>query len=145
MATTEPSAQNSRRTSTGRSPRGRRVGHPARKALAGAVAMVMFGSFLPWLDTAAGTVSGVRGPGLWTFYAAMLGLAGALMPWPRIAGAHAAVLAGVAIGLPCWQVVHLIDLVGTAGWIPGPGLVLVAGGGVLAGSAAWRLVRHPAG
>lgn len=121
--------------------RGRRLPHPARKALAGAVAMVIFGSFAPWVDTAAGTVSGARGAGLWTFYAAMVGLAGVLVPGWRMAGVHAAVLAVVAVALPTWQVVHLVSLVGTDGWMPGPGLVLVFAGGVLAGSAAWRLLR----
>jgi hypothetical protein len=40
--------------------------------------------------------------------------------------------------------VHLLDLVGTAGWLPGPGLVLVLGGGVLAATASVQLFRPPA-
>lgn len=103
--------------------------------------MVVVGSFMPWVDTAVGTVSGARGPGLWTFYAAMLGLAGALVPSRRLAATQGAVLAGTAVALPTWQLVHLLGLVGLGGWVPGPGLVLVLGGGVLAGSAAWRLWR----
>lgn len=106
--------------------------------------MVLFGSFLPWVDTAVGSVSGARGPGLWTFYAAMLGLAGALMPNRRVAAVQAAIFAAVAMLVPIWQVVHLLNLVGTEGWLPGPGLVLVLGGAVLAGSAAAQLFRPPA-
>ncbi len=45
----------------------------------------------------------------------------------------------VAIGIPVWQVVHVLDLVGTGGWRPGPGLVLVFGGGVLAAVATRRI------
>lgn len=103
--------------------------------------MVVFGSFLPWVDTAIGSVSGVRGAGLWTFYAAMLGLAGALIPARTVAAVQGAILAVVAVALPIWQVVHLLRLVGVGAWSPGPGLVLVFGGGVAAGVAAWRIHR----
>ena len=122
----------------------RRRADPAKRRLAGAVAMVIFGSFLPWVDTAIGSVSGARGPGLWTFYAAMLGLAAALIPVRRVAAVQAAIFAAVALLMPAWQVVHLLGLVGTEGWLPGPGLVLVLGGGVLAATAAAQLFRPPA-
>lgn len=103
----------------------------------------MFGAFLPWVMTAVGNASGARGAGLYAFYAAVLGIAGAIVRKPRWAAAHAAVLALVAVVLPVWQVVHLAGLVGFSGWMPGPGLVLVFGGGVLAGSAALALFRTP--
>lgn len=103
--------------------------------------MVLFGSFLPWIDTAVGSVSGARGGGLWTAYAAMLGLAAALIPLRRVAAVQAVIFAGVALLVPAWQVVHLLSLVGLAGWVPGPGLVLVVGGGVLAATAAIQLFR----
>lgn len=134
-ATTSPATPRTRRRPA------RRPGDPARKRLAGAVLMVIFGSFMPWIDTAAGTVSGARGAGLWTFYAAMLGLAGALVPLKRLAVAQATIMALVCLAFPVWQVVHMLNLVGTGGWMPGPGLVLVFAGGVLAGSSAWRLSR----
>lgn len=103
--------------------------------------MVTVGSFLPWLDTVAGSVSGSRGAGLWTFYAAMLGLAGALVPVRSLRIGQALILGVAAIALPVWQVVHLLNLVGFSGWMPGPGLVLVFGGGVLALDAARRVHR----
>lgn len=114
---------------------------PGKGALLGASVMVLFGSFMPWIGTAVGNVSGARGPGLWTFYAAMLGFAGVMVPMLRLAAAQAAVLGLASVGLTTWQVVHLLDLVGTAGWRPGPGVVLVFGGGVLALTASWRLLR----
>jgi hypothetical protein len=102
--------------------------------------MVLLGAWLPWIYTGIGSVVGVRGAGLWTMYAAVLGLAGAALGRrPRLAAAHAAVLALVAVGLAGWQLVHLVSLVGFAGWMPGPGLVLTLGGGVLAATAAWSL------
>ena len=52
---------------------------------------------------------------------------------------HAGVLALVAAGLAMWQVVHLVSLVGFSGWMPGPGLVLTLGGGMLAATAARSL------
>ncbi|MCX6464208.1 MAG: hypothetical protein NTW05_11545 [Pseudonocardiales bacterium] len=118
--------------------------HPANRRLLVAALLILVGAFLPWLATGAGNVSGVRGAGLWTMYAAVLGVAGALVRSPRSAAIHAAVLAVVALVLPLWQVVHLVGLVGFAGWIPGPGLVMTAGGGVLAASAAHTLFRASA-
>lgn len=106
--------------------------------------MVLVAAFLPWVSTGAGNVSGIRGAGLWTMYAALLGIAGAILPWQRVAGVHAALLSAAAVVLSLWQVAHLLSLVGTAGWLPGPGLVLTFGGGVLAGAAALTLLRAPA-
>jgi hypothetical protein len=119
--------------------RGRRG--PGSRRLLGAALLVLFGAFLPWVATAAGNISGVRGPGLWTMYAAVLGIAGAIVRSAVIAAVHAALLAIVAVALPVWQVLHLAGLVGFGGWMPGPGLVLTLGGGVLAGAAALSLFR----
>lgn len=127
---------------TGRSARTRTPVHPGRKRLGLAVAMVMFGSFMPWVSTALGNLSGARGPGLWTFYAAMLGLAGALLPLRRLGAVQAAILAVVAVVLPVWQVARILSIVGFGGWMPGPGMVLVLGGGVLAGVASVQLYRR---
>jgi hypothetical protein len=123
--------------------RGRRQpASPARKRLGLAVVLVILGSFLPWVYTALGSMSGVRGAGLWTFYASMLGLGAVLLPFRRFGAIQAAIMAGVAVALPTWQVVHVLGLVGFGGWMPGPGLVMVFGGGVLAGAAAWQLFRE---
>lgn len=103
--------------------------------------MIAVGSFLPWISTAFGNISGAtgQGAGYWTFIAAMLGLSGALMPWRKVAVAHAAIVAAVATLLPLWQVIHLVSLVGFAGWMPGIGLVLVFFGGLFIGRAARTL------
>ncbi len=101
--------------------------------------MVLLGAWLPWIYTGLGSVAGIRGAGLWTMYAAVLGIAGAIIKRPRLAAVHAGALGLVAIVLPVWQVVHLLSLVGFAGWMPGPGLVLTLGGGVLAATAARTL------
>jgi hypothetical protein len=130
---------NAQQTGGRRGRRGRRG--PGSRRLLGAALLVLFGAFLPWVATAAGNVAGVRGAGLWTLYAAALGIAGAIIRSPMVAAVHAAVLAVVAVALPTWQVLHLAGLVGFSGWMPGPGLVLTLGGGVLAGSAALTLLR----
>jgi hypothetical protein len=106
--------------------------------------MASLGAFLPWVYTGVGSVSGARGAGLWVFYAATLGLAGALVPYRRVAAVQAAVLAVTAVGLAVWQVVHLVSLVGLQGWLPGPGLVLSLGAGVLAAAAARSLFTERA-
>lgn len=119
-------------------PRRRRL-QPGQGKLLVAALLVGLGAVMPWVQTVAGNVSGLRGPGVWTFYAAALGIAGGLVPSRRAAAVQGAVLAVVAVGLAGWQVVHLLRLVGAAGWAPGPGLVLTVGGGVLAAVAARTL------
>jgi len=131
-------------TSTAAAPRVRRRMEPGRKRLLWASLMALVGGFMPWLMTEVGNVSGYRGAGLWVAYAAMLGLAGAMLPMRRVAAVQGFVLAAVAVALPLWQVVHLYGLVGFEGWMPGPGLVLCFGGGVLAGVGARQLWQQPA-
>ena len=141
MATTSSSRSSAERP--GRRP-GRRPAprvEPARKKLLLAFGMVALGSLLPWIDTAVGTILGTRGAGLWTFYVSMLALTGAFVPWRRVAAVQAWIVALVAIALPVWQVVHMLDLVGLGGWMPGAGILLVFGGGVVAAGAAWRLTQ----
>lgn len=113
----------------------------ASRHLLGASLMVLVGAFLPWVYTPAGNIVGVRGAGLWTMYAAVLGVAGAIIRRHRLAALHAGLLALIATALPLWQLVHLLSKVGFAGWVPGAGLVLTLGGGVLAGFAAVSLMR----
>jgi ribulose 1,5-bisphosphate carboxylase large subunit-like protein len=120
----------------------RRRLQPGQGTLLVAALLVALGAVLPWVQTVAGNVSGMRGPGLWTFYAAALGVAGGLVPSRRAAAVQGGALAVAAVGLAAWQVVHLLRLVGTAGWVPGPGLVLTVGGGVLAGAAARTLLAR---
>ena len=133
------------RPSSASAPTARRRVDPERKRLGLAVLMVVFGSFAPWLDTAVGPILGGRGAGLWTFYASLLGLAGALVPSRTVAGVQAGIMAVVCTVLPVWQLVRALSLLGTdGGWLPGPGLVLVFGGGVVAGVAALGLVRNRA-
>jgi hypothetical protein len=119
----------------------RRRRPPASRHLLGASFMVILGAFLPWVYTGAGNVTGVQGAGLWTMYAAALGIAGAILRSYRVAAVHAGLLALVAVALPLWQIVHMLSLVGLAGWMPGAGLVLTLGGGVLAGFAGLGLLR----
>ncbi|GAB3245267.1 hypothetical protein [Nocardioides dilutus] len=138
---TSPSAD---RVSLGGSSRPRRPMHPARRRLILGMVLIMVGSFLPWLYVGGIAKSGAFGPGLWTFYASMLGLAAVLLPFHRIGAAHAAVMAAVALGIPAWQVVHAIGLVGFTGWMPGPGLVMVVAGGVVSAACSVRLLRDPA-
>lgn len=123
---------------TGAAPR-RRL-RPGQGKLLGVTALLVVGAFLPWLYTVAGNVGGMRGPGLWTFYASMLSLAGALVPHRRLAGVQAVVAGLAGVVLPVWQALHALTLLGVQGWMPGPGLVMTLGGGVLALVAARQLL-----
>lgn len=124
-------------------PAARRRGlRPGQGKLLGATAMLVAGAFLPWIYTPAGPVIGIRGPGLWTLYASMLALASALIPHRTLAVVQACLCAVVAIVLPVWQMLHVLGMVGTGGWLPGPGAVMSAGAGVLCLAAARQLLTR---
>lgn len=108
-----------------------------------ATILLLVGAFLPWLYTPVGPLSGIRGAGLWTLYAALLALAGALLParFTVLAVVQAVIVSVAAIALPLWQAARVFSLVGTQGWAPGPGLVMTFGGGVLCALAARDLLK----
>ncbi len=116
----------------------------ARRLLFFASLGVIVGSFLPWVDTGFGSYAGFAGAGVYTFYAGVLGFAGALVPFHRLAVAQGVLVATVAVALPAWQLLRLVTLVGVSGWTPGMGLVLVLCCGIAAARATAQLVR-PAG
>lgn len=104
---------------------------PAQGRLLLASLAIGVGSFLPWVDTAFGNFTGMAGPGVWTLYAAILGIAGALVRRGRLAAVHAAATGFVAVVLPAWQGLRLLDTCGGGACAPSTGLVLVLiGGGV---------------
>lgn len=107
--------------------------------------MVIIGSFMSWIETPIGDLNGSAGPGLWTFYAAMIGLAGALIPRRIPMAVQGALFGVVSLALPIAQVYRFYDRVGFGGWQPGPGVVLVIGGGVLALVASHRVWRADLG
>lgn len=118
---------------------------PGQLRLLGAGAFMVLGGWLPWVYTHLGPVSGAVGAGLWVFYVGLLAVAGGLLParWRGLAVVQAVLSGVVAIALPAWQVVHVLRLVGTDGWLPGPGVVMSVFGGVLALLAARQLMGAP--
>lgn len=101
------------------------------------------GSLLPWVSTPLGSLSGTAGPGLWTLSMGFLALAGALLPYRRVALAHAVGPGLVIAGIVGWQSVRLVELSATTGsWgqlLPGIGLVMVAGGAVILLRTGYRI------
>lgn len=130
MSTTAPTSSAPADRSTAR-PRWPYAG-PGQKHLLLASLAIGIGSFLPWVDTVAGSFTGLAGPGVWTLYAAVLGLAGAMLRRPRVAAAHAAVTGVVAIAMPAWQGLRLLELCPGGACAPGLGLLVVAVAGVTA-------------
>lgn len=112
---------------------------PGQRRLLAASVLMIVGAFLPWLYTPLGTITGMRGPGLWTATVGVLALAGAIVPVRILAVLQALAAAVICVALPVWQFWHVFSRVGMSGWTPGPGLVLTLGGGVLAAVAAWQL------
>ncbi|WP_017624207.1 hypothetical protein [Nocardiopsis chromatogenes] len=125
----------------------RRVLHPGSIGMLSGGLMLVIGSFTPWVSTPLGNLSGMGGPGLWVMCAGVLALAGALLPYRRIALAHALLPAALAGVLVLWQLARIAQLSGaTDSWgklLPGVGLVIVGAGVVLLLSSARRM--HAAG
>ncbi|MFV2101021.1 hypothetical protein [Micromonospora sp. LOL_024] len=125
---------------------------PARRRIrhAGSVGMIvggllaLVGSLLPWVITPFGSLSGVAGPGLWTLSVAFLAIAGALLPYRKVAIAHSLIPGLVVAAIVGWQVARLISLSASTGsWgqlMPGVGLVMAAGGAVVLIRTGMRLV-----
>lgn len=109
-----------------------RWSHPKQKILLLVGFGVAVGAFLPWLETPLGTYRGFAGPGQYLFYAGVIGIAAGLVPIRSLAMAQGAVLSAVALCIPTWQMVKLISAVGFTGWVPGIGMVLILGCGVMA-------------
>lgn len=107
--------------------------------------LVVVGSMLPWAMTPIASLSGLVGPGLWTLSAGFLALAGAVLPYRRVAIAHAAIGALLPTVLVLWQLGRLVYLSAiTDAWgqlLPGMGLVMVTGGAALLARICYRMIR----
>ncbi|MGH3449356.1 MAG: hypothetical protein ACRDQW_01235, partial [Haloechinothrix sp.] len=105
--------------------------------------LLLVGSAMPWVSTPMGHLSGLAGPGLWALSAGFIAIAGALLPYRRVALAHALVPGAAMLLLVAWQAIRLMQLsASTDSWgklLPGIGLVLVAGGAVVLLRSAARI------
>jgi hypothetical protein len=106
--------------------------------------IVVVGSLLPWVTTPLGSLSGTGGPGLWTLSAGFLAVAGALLPFRKVAIAHC-LAPGLAVSaIVVWQLARLGQLSAAAdAWgqlMPGMGLVMAAGGGAILLRTGFRLL-----
>lgn len=125
----------------------RRILHPGSAGMLVAGVLLVVGSMLPWVTTPFGALSGMAGPGLWVLSAGFVAIAGALLPFRKVALAHCLV-AGVGIAaLVAWQVARLVQFSAATGdWgqlLPGMGLVMAAGGAVVALRTAYRMAFAP--
>lgn len=126
-------------------------GHRGRILHVGSLGMILggllvaVGSVLPWVATPVGSLSGAAGAGLWTLCAGVIAVAGGMLPYRRVALAHALVPGVAVAAIVAWQLVRLAELsASTSSWgklLPGIGLVLVGGGAVLLLRAAHRVYR----
>lgn len=118
--------------------------------------ITMAASFLPWISTPFGAI-GVTGAGVIvanastiTLYAGFVATPGAVWRSARVVMVHALVLAVPAVALPLlhlgWALRRLPGI--GAGWVPGPGLVLVLTSGIAASYVAavlWRRMSRRTG
>ncbi|MFY1695138.1 MULTISPECIES: hypothetical protein [unclassified Solwaraspora] len=131
-------------TATTAAPTRRRVLHAGSLGMIVGGLLALVGSLLPWVITPFGSLSGAAGPGLWTLCAGFIAIAGALLPYRKVAIAHS-LLPGLAVAVIVgWQVARLIYLSSiTDSWgqlMPGIGMVMAAGGAVVLLRTGIRLV-----
>lgn len=116
-------------------PTRRRIVHAGSLGMIVGGVLALVGSLLPWVITPFGSLSGTAGPGLWTLSAAFIAIAGALLPYRRVAIAHCLVPGLAVAAIVGWQLVRLASLSASTGsWgqlLPGIGMVMVAGGAVI--------------
>ncbi|MEV6815095.1 hypothetical protein [Micromonospora sp. NPDC051296] len=122
----------------------RRILHPGSLGMFVGGVLALVGSLLPWVITPFGSLSGAAGPGLWTLSAAFIAIAGALLPYRKVAIAHCLLPGLAAAALVGWQVARLISIsASTDSWgqlMPGIGMVMVAGGAVVLIRTGMRLI-----
>lgn len=109
--------------------------------VAGLVTMVA--SFLPWLDTAFGSTNGAALGGLYSFYAGLIAVPGAMLRHRMVVVGHALVLAVVGTAVPAWRLAWALGRLPGLGqaWLPGPGLLLVLISGGVAAYVTAALLR----
>ncbi|MEM9131924.1 MAG: hypothetical protein AAF962_03510 [Actinomycetota bacterium] len=105
--------------------------HPKQRLLLLLAAGIIIGAFLPWLETPVGTYRAWAGPGQYLFYAGVIGFAGGLVPIRMAAVIQGAIMSAVAITLPVWQILKIFSAVRLDGWVPGIGMILILGCGIM--------------
>jgi hypothetical protein len=126
----------------------RRVFHPGSLAMAVGGLCVLIGSVLPWISTPLGHIPGHASYLGWaTMFVAPLAIAGAVLPFRRVAIGHCLVAAAPGVVAVVWNLGKMAQVsADTDSWgrlWPGMGLVMVAGGTVILLRTAWRLFRTP--
>jgi hypothetical protein len=80
-------------------------------------------------------------------FVAPLAIAGAVLPFRRVAIGHCLVAAAPGVVAVVWNLGNMVQVsAGTDSWgrlWPGMGLVMIAGGTVILLRTAWRLFRTP--
>lgn len=106
--------------------------------------ILVVGSLLPWVMTPVGSLSGTAGPGLWSLSAGFIAIAGALLPYRKVAIAHCLLPGFGVAAIVVWQVARLIQLsAATGAWgqlLPGMGLVMAGGGAAILLRTGFRLI-----
>ncbi|MDO5502917.1 MAG: hypothetical protein Q4G67_07050 [Actinomycetia bacterium] len=137
-------------------PRARRRLHPGQKKMAYASIALFLGSWLPWFSTNVGNVSAMGfnfdmseplltltgQPGLWTWMASFLALGAGLIPARRVGVWVGALAAVVGLAVPVYYLYKAVTgswFFEQADWLPGPGLVLLAGGAIMCAIGAREL------
>lgn len=125
-------------------PARRRVFHLGSVGMLVGGLITVVGSLLPWVTTPIGSLSGTVGPGLWTLSLGFIAIAGAVLPYRKLAIAHCLVPGLGVAAIVVWQVARLVHLSATTdSWgqlLPGMGLVMAGGGAVVLLRTGYRLV-----
>lgn len=109
-----------------------------------AVAMLA-GAIVPWAYVLGRLLSASPTALMWTFWAGLVTLAAAMAPRRGLAIASALAGGATAVAFAIWQTGRIVELCGiSTQCVPGPGLCLLAGGGVAAIVRGMALARRSA-
>ena len=129
------------------------VFHPGSRSMVVGGMMLILSAFLPWVYVTltqpiigeSFALRGTDGPGVVTLSLGFLAFAGGFVPKRRLAIAHAAVpgiLAGLIVLAQVWNIISASLLTAWGAFLPGIGVVLVAGGAALLLKVSWTMLRR---
>ena len=116
------------------------LGRAQKRLLISGIA-IWVGAFLPWLLVLGQSLRAAPLAVSWALWAGLMTIAGASVRWRGIAILSALFGGGTAVYLSAWQTTKLLGVCVSTQCLPGPGLAILFGAGIVAVFQAYGLFR----
>lgn len=116
------------------------LGRAQKRLLVSGIAM-WIGAFLPWLLILGQSLRATPLAVSWALWAGLMTIAGASVRWRGVAALSALLGGGAAVYLSAWQMTKLLGVCVSAQCLPGPGVAVFFGAGIVALFQAYGLFR----